>query len=242
MNSYKRKPLKIMILIGSLLVSAVIVSACGGGGGSSQSAGVGGTGVSTARGTVQGRVTGFGSIYVNGDKFNTDTSKFFVDGNPDGTQDDLAIGMIVTLDVETSEGVYTGKAFDVIYDDEVQGPVKNKPAPVPGSGGTQKTFDVFGQTITIDATETIFEDTSFATLDANDVVEISGFRSSPTEILASYVEWKETLVSGSDVELRGTISGYAPLAQQFMLDGFLISFDRGVFHASFPVFLSRAAT
>jgi len=229
MNSYMHKPLKLMTLIGSLLVSAVIVSACGGGagGGSSQSAGVGGTGVTTARGYVQGKVTGFGSIYVNGDKFNTDTSKFFVDGNPDATQDDLAIGMIVTLEVETEDGVYTGKAFDVIYDDEVQGPV----ATLVDLGGGQKTFQVFGQTVTIDETSTLFEGAplnpgfGFDTISNNDVVEISGFRSSPTEILASYVEWKGNMPDGSEVELRGKVVGYVPPAQWFMLDSVLITFD-----------------
>jgi len=217
-----------MTLIGSLLISGVIVSACGGGGGSSQSAGIGGTGVTTARGYVQGKVTGFGSIFVNGDKFNTDTSNFIVDGLVNPSQDDLAIGMIVTLEVETEDGVFTGKAFEVVYDDEVQGPVAAIPEEVPGSGGSKKTFDVFGQKVTIDDTETVFDGTSFADLDFNDVVEISGFRTSANEINASYVEWKETLKNGSEVELRGTISGYAPPVKEFMLDGFSITFTDGI--------------
>jgi len=230
MNSYKRKPLKAMTLIGSLLISGLIVSACGGGGGSSQSAGVGGTGVTTARGYVQGKVTGFGSIFVNGDKFNTDASNFIVDGNAGATQDDLAIGMIVTLEVETEDGVFTGKAFEVVYDDEVQGPVAGLPVFDPDE--TQRTFQVFGQTVTIDDTSTLFRgaplnpDFGFETISNDDVVEISGFRTSPTTVNASYVEWKETLVSGiSEVELRGTISGYAPPVKEFMLDGILITFD-----------------
>ena len=226
MNSRMLKPLKLITLTGSLLISGLIVSSCGGGAGggdSSQSAGIGGTGISLARGYVQGKVTGFGSIYVNGEKFNTDTSEFFVDGNPNGSQDDLAVGMIVTLGVEIIDGVYSGKALDVVYDDEVQGPVAATPVDI---GGGQKTFMVFGQTVTIDGTETVFKGkTSFDTLDADDVVEISGYRSSPTEIFASYVEWKETLVNGSEVELRGTISGYTPPTQEFMLDGFRITFD-----------------
>jgi hypothetical protein len=174
---------------------------------------------------VQGRVTGFGSVFVDGERFDTDSSTFYVDGNANASQDDLAIGMIVTLEVEISNGIPSGKAFDVVYDDEVQGPVAATPVDVPGSSGAQKTFQVFGQTVTIDRTETAFNDTSFDTLDTDDVVEISGFRNSPTEISASYVEWKETLMIGSEVELRGTISGYAPPAQQFMLDGTLITFD-----------------
>lgn len=225
MTSCKYRNTKAATILWPVLLCAVMVSACGGGGGSSQSAGVGGTGVSTARGYVQGKITGFGSIYVNGDKFNVSSSKFIVDGDDSLGQDDLAVGMIVTLEVETSKGQYTGKAFKVIYDDEVQGPVAATPVDVPGSGGAQKTFKIFGQTVTIDATQTVFKGTSFAGLDANDVVEISGFRISPSEISASYVEWKDTLQDGSEVELRGKIMGYSPPAKQFTIDAFPITFD-----------------
>ena len=160
MNICRRKPLKVITLAGSLLLSGFIISSCGGG--SSQSAGIGGTGISTARGYVQGKVTGFGSIYVNGKKFNTDSSEFYVDGNPDGTQDDLAVGMIVTLGVEISDGVYTGKALEVFYDDEVEGPIA---AVVDvGTGGSQKQIDVFGQSIIIDDTGTLFKNTSFSSI------------------------------------------------------------------------------
>lgn len=207
-----------------LLLCGILVGACGGGG-SSQSAGVGGTGISNSKGVVRGKVTDFGSIYVNGVKFNTDSSEFFVDGMAGATQSDLAIGMVVTLEVETQKGAYTGKAFSVVYDDEVQGPVSAAPVAVPGSGGTRKTFNIFGQLVTIDDTETVFRGTSFADLAVDDVVEISGFRSSDMEIFASYVEWKEDLVPGSEVELRGIISGYTSPTQQFMLDGVLITFD-----------------
>jgi hypothetical protein len=224
MNNDRRINLKTVALLSMLIVSGLIVSACGGesgsGSGSTQSAGIGGTGI------VQGRVTGFGSIFINGQKFNTDSSEFFVDGNPDGSQDDLAIGMIVTLEVETSQGANTAKALNVIYDDEVQGPVSATPVDVPGSAGIQKTFKVFGQTITIDEIETEFEDTSFATLDKNDVVEISGYRRSADQVTASYVEWKERLKEGeSEVELRGTISELNSSTRRFMLDGFLITFN-----------------
>ncbi|MCP4470142.1 MAG: hypothetical protein GY815_05565 [Gammaproteobacteria bacterium] len=221
MNSFKRKYLKALTLAGSLLVSAVIVSACGGGGGgSSQSAGVGGTGV---RGYVQGKVTGFGSIYVNGDKFDTDASKFLVDGNPAATQGDLAIGMVVSLEVEAEDGVYTGKALKVIYDDEIEGPVDAAPVVL---GGGQKQFDVFDQSIIIDDTGTLFEDTSFADIAANDVVEISGFRTSPTEITATFVKKTGVLVLGAtEVELRGTIANLGGSPASFKINGITITTD-----------------
>ena len=165
MNSYPGKSTKTLWL---LLWCGILVGACGGGagGGSSESAGVGGTGINVAKGVVVGEVTGFGSIYVNGIKFNTASSSFLVDGNPDASQGDLAVGMVVTLEVELSDGVYTGKALGVVYDDEVQGPVAAAPVDVAGSGGQKKTFEVFGQTVTIDRIDTVFENTGFDTLAA----------------------------------------------------------------------------
>jgi len=233
MNSYMHKPLKLMTLIGSLLISAAIVSACGGGGGgdgSSQSAGVGGTGITTARGYVQGEVTGFGSIYVNGDKFNTDTSEFFVDGEVKADQEEanLEIGMIISLEVETEDGSYTGKALQVVYDDEIEGPIDSTVGISESPDGTKKTFEVFGQTITIDDTSTRFAGTNFNDLDIDDVVEISGFRISPNEVRATYVEYTGDLETGvSKVELRGRIENYELGPPEFFeLDGIRIEVDR----------------
>lgn len=213
---------------GVFICFALAISACGGG--SEQTAGIGGTGI-TAKGYVQGKVTGFGSIYVNGAKFDTDSSRFTVDGDTGATQDDLSVGMVVTLEVETENGSYTGKALQVVYDDEVQGPVSGL-APLP-AGETQRTFTIFGQTITIDDTSTLFKGAplnpgfSFQSISNDDVVEVSGFRTSPGGVIATYVEWKEALVNGSEVELRGTVSGYLPPVHEFMLDGFLVTFDLG---------------
>ena len=205
-----------------LLAGSLILNGCGGSsGGSDTTAGIGGTGIAV------GKITDFGSVFVNGGIFNTDMSQFIVDGNPNASQDDLAIGMVVVVKAETNNGTFTGKALEVFYDDEVEGPVAATPLDVPGSNGAQKTFTVFGQTITIDETGTVFEGTSFAGLDANDVVEISGFRTSDTTIEATYVEFKGLLTPGTtEVELRGTISGYSiGPPETFVIDGVTITTD-----------------
>jgi hypothetical protein len=226
MNCYTRKPLKITTLIGSLLISGLIVSACGGGG-SSQSAGIGGTGIEVARGVVQGRVTGFGSIYVNGAKFDTDSSQFIVDGNTSASQDDLEVGMIVTLGVETENGVYTGKALDVVYDDEIEGPVAATPGIIVNPSGTEKTIEVFGQTIVVSDTTTLFKDTRFSTIAVNDIIEVSGYRVSSSMINATYIEKTGVLNFGfSEVELRGVIESLsAGATPSFEIDGVMITTD-----------------
>jgi hypothetical protein len=229
MNFIRPKANKFTTAICSLVICSGLLSACGGsGGGSDTTAGIGGTGIAV------GKITDFGSIYVNGNIFNTNLSQFIVDGDPNSDQGDLSIGMVVLLRVETKNGVFTGKAIDVVYDDEVEGPVAATPVEVLGSSGTQKTFDVFGQTVTIDETDTMFADKSgspdpnygFATIAAGDVIEISGFRVSSTDITATYVEKTDDLDPGfSEVELRGTISQFSAMNQNFMLDGVLITFD-----------------
>jgi hypothetical protein len=153
-----------------------------------------------------------------------------VDGDDGASQSQLAIGMYVKLKVGTMDGNFTGNALEVIYDDEIEGPISATPVASPD--GTQKTFMVFGQTVTVEDIATLFKGSlanpnfGFNSIAADDVVEISGFRTSPTTINATYVEYKEDLVlSGSEVELRGAIQGVptgtAP-NQTFQLDGVII--------------------
>ena len=215
MNIRPWKQVKYPGLLGALLFSSLTLNACGGGSSGDDSettAGIGGTGI------VAGKITDFGSVYVNGGRFVTVNSKFIVDGNSSASQDDLALGMVVRLKAATENGVYTGDAIEVVYDDEIEGPI----ATIPALNGTTKTFDIFGQTITIDEIGTIFDGTDFDSISQNDVVEISGFRVSANEIDATYVEHKGTLVPGvTQVELRGTIQGLAGTApnQSFQVDG-----------------------
>ncbi|MGD8349820.1 MAG: hypothetical protein PVI79_11310, partial [Gammaproteobacteria bacterium] len=120
---------------GALLATCLALAACGGttsDGSGGQSAGIGGTGI------VYGKVTGFGSIFVNGGEYLTDDSTFTVDGSA-ATENDISLGMVVRLEVETKNGKITDKAIKVDYDDEVQGPIETTPVIVAGSGGTRKT-------------------------------------------------------------------------------------------------------
>ncbi|MEW8195866.1 MAG: hypothetical protein AB2793_19295 [Candidatus Thiodiazotropha sp.] len=59
----------------TLLAVGFILSACGGGGGGSSSEDA--TGI-----TARGVITGFGSVYVNGVRYHTNSTRFTVDDNP----------------------------------------------------------------------------------------------------------------------------------------------------------------
>jgi hypothetical protein len=220
MNSIRRKANKLATTVCLLAVCSSLLIACGGSSDSSDTtAGIGGTGI------VSGQITGFGSIHVNDRKFEIDTSLFDVDGQTfvgQEGQDKLAVGMVVRLRVETENGVLTNTALEVVYDDEIEGPVGS----VGGLVGTTKTITVFGQEITIDETGTLFEDTKFFDIEVDDVVEVSGFRVSPTQINATYVEEtvEDVIFNSTEVELRGTIDKYFG-GSSFEIDGTIINFD-----------------
>ena len=89
------------------LISSTLLSGCGGGGGGGVAGGggvvppgdgggnggVGGTGV-----VAQGSISAFGSVIVNGTKFETlGTTKFVVNDNVNATPEDLKLGMVVDI-------------------------------------------------------------------------------------------------------------------------------------------------
>lgn len=219
MKNSPRKPLRNTTNLTSLLLCSVLLVACGGS--SVLLSGIGGTGI------VFGAITGFGSVFVNGSKFDIDSSQITVDGNSNATQADLALGMVVRLEVEIENGIFADSAIRIVYDDEIEGPVAATPLEVPGSAGSRRQFEILGQNITIDETGTLFENTSFDAIDADDVLEISGFLVSPGAISATYVRKTGILILGAtEVELRGTISNYSPgPPQAFNIDGISISTD-----------------
>jgi hypothetical protein len=223
MNLIRHNAKKLIAAIFLLVTCSSLLVACGGSD-SDTTAGIGGTGI------VSGKITGFGSIYVNGGKFEIDNSLFDVDGDTSADQSDLALGMVVRLRVETEDGILGNTALEVVYDDEIEGPVIG--VMTDPMDPTIKTGTVFGKTITFDQANTIFEDTSFANIGeepdpgVQDVIEVSGFRISPTEITATYVRFIEDLGPDSEVELRGTITDYSPgLPETFKIDGITITTD-----------------
>ena len=222
MNLIRHNAKKLIAAIFLLVTCSSLLVACGGS--SDTTAGIGGTGI------VYGKITGFGSIHVNGGKFEIDSSRFDVDGDTSADQSDLAVGMVVRLRVESEDGVFGNTALEVVYDDEIEGPVVG--VMTDPMDPTIKTGTVFGKTITFDQANTQFVGTSFVFIGDEgvlldpDVIEVSGFRVSPTEITATYVRFIEDLGPDSEVELRGTITDYSPgPPETFKIDGITIETD-----------------
>lgn len=203
---------------------ALVIAACvsgsgggGGGGGGLAGGGIGGTGITS------GTITGFGSVFVNGIEFETDSSTFNVDDDNSASQDDLNIGMVVTVVGTVNSDGISGDAVSIEYDDEVEGPVANNP--VEDADMTTKTFTVFDITVIAHKNTTSFSSTDYASLARNDIVEVSGFFNSDGALEATWLEKKGELSLGtSEVEIKGTVAGFNN-TDTFTLDGITVTFD-----------------
>lgn len=176
-------------------------------------AGIGGSGYVSS-----GSISGFGSVFVNGIEFDTDSATFDVDGLP-GTQDDLAIGMVVQINGTLNDDGVTGTATNISFDDQLQGPVTNLTAP---DADDIRSFIVLGTKVIISNSGTTFDidddlpaNTIFKfdptitnnVFNNNNNIEISGFFDSNGDINATRVELKDINFDVNNiVEIKGTIT------------------------------------
>ena len=179
---------------------ALTVVACSGG---SNIAGIGGSGYISS-----GSVTGFGSIFVNGVEFETDTAVFNIDSIP-GSQSDLVEGMRVKVSGTINPDGVTGTATSVEFEDQLEGPISSATL-TEDADMENKTFTVLGVTVRINADDTVFVGTLFDydTIASGDNIQISGFFDANGDLQATAVVQKNAFVAGATIiEAKGTISG-----------------------------------
>jgi hypothetical protein len=158
--------------------------------------------------TVVGPITGFGSVYVNGIRFDTSNSSYEVDDQEAFDDSALSVGMIVRVKGTVASDGRSGRADSIDYDDELEGPVEN--TALDPSDATIKNFTVFGVQVTADENRTVFraEDDrnfGFATLGDGDHVEVSGYYVDGA-LLASYIKKEDA--NDDEFEAKGTVSGF----------------------------------
>ena len=180
---------------------------------------------------TSGVITGFGSIIVNGERYETDDGTIVaVEDEPETTGDDsrLRLGMRIEIDGTETGGVRTAGRIE--YDEELRGPAENI---TPNTENPEfGTFTIAGQTVIIDANTVLDDDFNnvdgVAGVDIRDlnpallpggdpvVVEVSGY---PTEtgVIATRVEntgedvddiGREG-VDGDEIEVKGYVDDVA---------------------------------
>ena len=197
-----------------IILVFILLSACDGG--SLQLAnGIGGTGITV------GRVTAFGSMYVNGIKFNTDDATFIRDGVGSRSQSDFSTGEIVKINGTVDNNKTTGVAKEVIFSDVLEGVVTKT--------ATAKTFEVLGQKVKTDSLTVLHGFKKLTDLKLDNVVEVSGF-SINGEVRASSIKLiSESYVDGASLELEGYISNLDTSSQTFNINDTSIDYSMAEF-------------
>lgn len=193
-------------------VTVTLVIACAGGGGSGTGvAGIGGSGF-----VASGSVSGFGSVFVNGVEYNTDSASFDIDGVA-GTQSDLGIGMRVTVNGSVNSDGKTGIANGISYNSDLMGPITGITPPDPNvNDGETLTFTTLGITVEANIFDTVFtvkpalQGTTFdyTTLAVNNHVLINGFFDTAGILHATRIELRNPVfdIVNSKIRAKGSVS------------------------------------
>jgi hypothetical protein len=162
----------------------------------------------------RGEITGFGSVYVNGRRYQTDRASFRVDDD-DGVESDLRLGMIVTVRGSRDDDGYYADSID--YDNELKGPV----SAIDIIDGSSKTLTILGQTVLV-TLDTKIDDDGGLTYDMialNDVLEVSGYIGDG-QLIATHIELQD---DDDEIEIKGVIENLG--ADSFEIRGFPVSYD-----------------
>lgn len=207
----------------------------GGSGGTGHSGGAGGTG------KAEGSIKGFGSVYVNGVKFDTRTAIIMVNGI-ETTEESLRAGMLVTVEGEVDESGLTGTATQVNFTYTLMGMIEDIDTQA-------QRIVVDGQTIIADDL-TVFDRVKIEDLSIGDSIGISGLTDAKGNIVARYIlRLAEAESSNSEgprkVTLTGFVSGlddingvfYIGPQKVMYLDSQLEGFTDTVLNNGLPVYI-----
>jgi hypothetical protein len=211
----------------ALLGGVAALAGCGGGGGDGvASVGSGGTGSFSS-----GVIAGFGSIIVNGVRFDDSQATITDDDGARRSSADLKLGMVVAI---TGSGVTAGAtgstatASSINFGSELRGPIDSVAA---------QSLVVLGQTVQVRAT-TIFDSIAggLAGLAAGQLVEVHGFVDpASNQIIATRIERED---NADTFKLQGQVQSLNTTARTFSIGALSISYA-GIAAADLPANLAN---
>jgi hypothetical protein len=181
-----------------LALSLLLLSSCGGGDDESEDVASEGGGISGTGITSIGVITGFGSIYINGIRFDIDNAIFNRDGKASIGQSEFSVGEYIVIKGMLNADKKTGVAQNVSFTDIVEGQV---------TAISNNSIDVLGQKILINK-DTVFHGFKQLTeLSQGNILEVSGIKNSKGKSTATSIKLKQKQFDhNSENEVKGTIS------------------------------------
>ena len=167
---------------------------------------------------ITGVITGFGSVFINGVEYETDSAEVSTDDNAGASETDLQVGMIITLNGEINEDGTTGNASSIHYDEQIKGPLDS----IDLIGNS---LSVLGQTILFDDL-TSLDNVILIELIPGDFLEISGFFDADGNLYATRIE-KET--ESTQLKVQGMVEMLDTVNKTFTLSSLTIDYSSAVF-------------
>ncbi len=182
-----------------LALSLLLLSSCGGDDEpkdiASEGGGISGTGI-----TSIGVITGFGSIYINGIRFDIDNAIFNRDGKASTGQSEFSIGEYIVIKGTLNADKKTGVAKDVSFTDIVEGQITN-------INISNNSLEVLGQRISVTKNTVFHGFEKLADLNQGNILEVSGIKNTKGKSTATSIKRKKIEFDGdSENEVKGIIS------------------------------------
>ena len=203
------------------IISSQLLYACGGGGDTSSNITPIPPSTAPTSPTVStviktGVVTGFGSVYVDGQRFTTDNTSFTINGQAGQSIEQLKVGMKISMNVQESDENDTHSVSSVLYEKDSEGAVT--------------AIDRNNQQLVIVGTIVKYNDlTHFIgltemSLSVDDRVEVSGYFDIDGTFIATYIELDDDLVNDNSEYTSGVVGNLDDAQQTFMLSDITVNY------------------
>jgi len=200
--------------------AAALLAGCGGGGDTGTSSLPAGNSGANTSSFAAGAISGFGSVIVNGVRFDDSAARIVDDDGRAGDSSALKLGMRVEIDGGAVSDDGTGPraaAKEIRFGSELVGPVA-------GVDATAKSLVILGQTVLVVDT-TVIDDRlvgGFAAITVGSLVEVHGTRDAVTgAITATRIE---PTAAAAGFKLRGVVAHLDSTAKTFTIGAALVSY------------------
>jgi len=167
-------------------------------------------------GIVVGPITGFGSIIVNGTRYDTNSALVTVNDKP-GQVADLEVGHVVTAQVTYSSDGAAPVANTINFENIVTGPIS-------GISIAENQFIVLGQLIHVDSATSFamgINPPAITSLAIAQAVKISGFIKSDGSIQATRIDRAD---AGQTMEVIGDVNNIDTTKQLFSIGALVVDY------------------
>lgn len=166
---------------------------------------------------IEGVVTGFGSVYVNGKRYVSDSAAFTISGESGAQESGLKMGMVVRVMANQTDDGSDPQATEIVYEETLQGSVS-------AIDNANSQFTVLGQNVYFDDL-TEFDETDAQSLTVGDMVEVSGYATED----GFYATFVKLETEDTDVKLAGEISSLNTDEKTFLIGQQLIDYSQATF-------------